>query len=170
MIRSLIKLALILVAAILVYNYFFGTNAEQQQSREIFGKMKDLVVAGANMLKTEKEKFDAGKYDRLMDQLGGAYKAVRDRAQYVDEKILTRLDELEQRKARLEKELQQIEATENTPAPAPAPKKGIKSDPKQLEQTAAKAADLQRRKEKLQREMEKLYQDSEALLKQASEK
>ena len=33
MMRSLIKLGLILVVGILVYNYFFGTPEEKQQSK-----------------------------------------------------------------------------------------------------------------------------------------
>jgi len=168
MIRSLLKLAALLIVGILVYNYFFGTNTEQAQSRMFFGKVRDVVVAGGDVLKQEKHKFDAGKYDKLMNQLGGAYKAVRERAQYVDEKVLTRLDDLERRKANLQLQLDTIQ--ENEQSAPPAPKKGVAQDPKASGQQAAKAADQQRRKEALQREMESLFRDSEQLLQQAQEK
>ncbi len=167
MIRSLIKLALLLVAAILVYNYFFGNTEEKAQSKQFFGKVRELVVAGADVLKAEKQKFDAGKYDKLMEQLGGAYKAVRQQAQHLDEKVLKRLDDLEARKAQLEQELDTIQANEK--AVLPAPKKGVKADPKATEQQAAKNADQQKRKEALQRELEQLFKDSESLLKDAQE-
>lgn len=166
MIRSLFKLGLLLVGAILVYNYFFGTSSEKENSRKIFGEMRDVVVAVGGLIKDEKAKFDAGKYDKALEQLGGAYRAIRERAEYVDQKVIKRLDELEQRKAQLEQDLNTIEQSDAAPA-APAPKKGIKIDPKTAEQTAAKAADLLRKKEKLQRQLDSLVKDSERLLQEA---
>jgi len=167
MIRSLVKLGLVLLVAILVYNYFFGTSEEKAQSQQVFGKARDLVVAGADLIKSEKHKFDAGKYDKVMDQLGGAYKTIRDRAQYVDTKVLKRLDELEQRKANLEQQLDALEESQ-TPTAAPTPsKKGLKTDPRAQEQQNMKTADQQRRREQIQREMEQLLKDSDSLLKQA---
>lgn len=167
MIRSLVKIAALVIGAILVYNYFFGTNKEQENSRKIFGQMRDVVVSVGQLVKTEKSNFDAGKYDGVLDKLGGAYRAVRDRAQYVDEKVLRRLDELEERKAQLQTELENIEKGDQaleTPS-----KKGIKKDPKAEQQKAAKAADQNRRKEQLQRELDALIRDSDALLKDAAE-
>jgi hypothetical protein len=167
MIRSLVKIGILLVVAILVYNYFFGTDTERDNSRKIFGQMRDVVVSVGQMVKTEKNNFNAGKYDGVLDKLGGAYRAVRDRAQYVDEKVLQRLDELEDRKDRLQTELDSIEKGDQIAA-EPV-KKGLKKDPKAEEKKAAKAADQTRRKAELQRELELLLRDSDALLKQAAE-
>ncbi|MEI6411203.1 MAG: hypothetical protein WCR52_17575 [Bacteroidota bacterium] len=167
MIRSLVKLGLVLLVAILVYNYFFGTNEEKAQSQQVFGKARDLVVAGADLIKSEKHKFDAGKYDKVMEQLGGAYKSIRERAQYVDTKVLRQLDELEQRKASLQSQLDSLQENE-TPTAAPTPtKKGLKANPVTQEQQNMKTADQQRRREQIQREMEQLLKDSDSLLKQA---
>lgn len=167
MIRSLFKIGILLVGAILVYNYFFGTDGEQENSRRVFGQMRDVVVSVGQLVKTEKNNFNAGKYDGVLAKLGDTYKAVRDRAQYVDEKVLKRLDELEERKQTLQKEIDSIEKGDQTMA-APV-KKGLKKDPKAEAQTAAKTADQNRRKEQLQRELESLLHDSESLLKQAAE-
>ncbi len=167
MIRSLVKLAVLVIGAILVYNYFFGTDKEQEDSRRIFGQMRGVVVSVGQLVKTEKNNFDAGKYDGVLDKLGGAYRAVRDRAQYVDEKVLRRLDDLEDRKARLQTELDNIEKGDQA-IEAPV-KKGIKKDPKAEQQKAAKAADQNRRKEQLQRELDALIRDSDTLLKDAAE-
>lgn len=168
MIRSLIKLALFLVAAILVYNYFFGDSEEKAQSREVFKKTGDALGSAWNLLKSEKEKFDAGKYDKVMEQLGGAYKALRERAQYVDEKVLRRLNELEQRKAALEAELSAIESGDSTLQAAPPPgKKGLKSSADSA--VSAKQAEQDRRKESLRRELDALIRDSDALLKEAQQ-
>jgi type II secretory pathway component PulM len=170
MIGSLIRIGLLLVAAVLVYNYFWGTDSERDSSKKIFGQMRDVVVSVGSLVKAEKNKFDAGKYDNALEKLGGAYRAIRDRAQHVDEKLLKRLDELEQRKARLEEEIDGIEqADQAAAAPAPSTKKGLKKDPKAEAQQNAKAADQARRKEQLQRELEALIRDSDSLLQQAAE-
>ncbi|MFZ4475843.1 MAG: hypothetical protein ACOYPR_11660 [Saprospiraceae bacterium] len=163
MIRSLIKLGLVLLVCILVYNYFFGTTEEKAQSQLVFGKARELVVAGADVLKGERQKFDAGKYDQVMDQLGDAYKAIRDNAKFLDTKVVQELENLEQRKQRLQEDLDEIQLQEQPVQP----KKGIKANPKTAEQTAGKAADLQRQKDQLQKEMEKLLRDSDRLIQDA---
>ncbi|MCC7245448.1 MAG: hypothetical protein IT269_07205 [Saprospiraceae bacterium] len=167
MIGTLLKWGGLLVIGILIYNFMFGSSEEKDNSRKVFGEMRTLVVSVGNLMKSERSKFDAGKYDKVLEKLGGAYRAVRERAQYVDENVLRRLDDLEKRKTALETELQSIEdADQAVVAPQPA-KKGVKKDTKAEEQKAAKAADQQRRKEELQRELEALLRDSDALLEAA---
>jgi hypothetical protein len=168
MIRSLLKLGVLLVVGILIYNYLFGTADEKAQSKEVFQKTGAAVSSAWNLLKSERQKFDAGKYDKALEQLGGAYREIRDRAEYVDEKVLRRLDDLERRKAALEGELESIEKADTTPAPAPAPaKKGVKA-PAPATQTS-KEADQQRKKENLMRELDNLMNDTDQLLKQAQQ-
>ncbi len=156
MIRSLIKLGLLLLAGILVYNYFFGTTEEKTQSKEVFKKTGDALGAAWNLLKSEKEKFDSGKYDKVLDQLGNAYKAIRDQAKNVDEKVLKRLDDLERRKSALEQELGAIESGERASSTGNG-------------DAAAKSADQQRRKESLQRQLDSLIRDTDSLLKDAQQ-
>ncbi len=160
MIRSLLKIAALLIAAILVYNYFFGTNEEQENSRKVFGQIRGVVSSVGQLVRSEKDKFDAGKYDAALDKLGGVYKAIRTQARHVDEKVIKRLGELEDRKTELEQELNEIEAGDQQAAAAPISKK---KDPK----VAAKAADQTRRKEELFRELESLVHDSDELLQEA---
>ncbi|MDX1911537.1 MAG: hypothetical protein SFV22_08640 [Saprospiraceae bacterium] len=167
MIRSLLKIAALLIAGILVYNYFFGTHEEKENSRKVFGQIRGVVESVGQLVKSEKDKFDAGKYDAALEKLGGVYKAIRTQARHVDEKVLRRLDELEGRKAELQQELDAIEAGEQ-PVETPAPK-SKKKDPKAEQEKAAKAADQNRRKEALLRELENLVRDSDALLKDAGE-
>lgn len=170
MLGTILKWGAILVLCILVYNFFLGTSEEKEQSRKIFGEMRDVVTSVGQLVKSERAKFDAGKYDAALDKLGGAYRTIRSQAEYVDEKVLKRLDELEKRKAELDRELETIQqGDEQSAAPAPAPKKGLKKDPNAEAQKAAKAADQQKRKEALQRELDDLLQDSAELLKEAQQ-
>ena len=71
--------------------------------------------------------------------------------------------ELQQEVNAIEQEDRQL----NTPAPTP--KKGVKTDPKAAQTTAAKKANQDKRKEALQRELEKLIKDSDALMHEASQ-
>lgn len=160
MISSLLKIAALLIAGILIYNYFFGSNDEQENSRKVFGQIRGIVSSVGQLVRSEKDKFDAGKYDAALDKLGGVYKAIRTQARHLDEKVIKRLDGLEDRKAELEQELNEIEAGEQQAQAAPANKK---KDPKAV----AKAADQTRRKEELFRELQSLVRDSDALLQDA---
>ena len=167
MFRSLFKLAIILVLGILIYNYFFGTNSEQEQSKQVFGQMRSVVVSVGQLMKSEKTKYDAGKYDKVLNKLGETYKAVRAKAKYLDENVLTRLDELEAKKARLKDELSQIEQGDQQVAVAE--RAGTKPSAKTQVTLANKAADQQRRKAKLQQELEQLLQESDQMLQQAEQ-
>lgn len=171
MIRSLLKLAALAIVAILVYNYFFGTSEEKENSRKVFGQMREVVVSVTGLVKAEKAKFDAGKYDAALDKLGDAYRTIRQQAQHVDEKVIKRLDDLERRKAELEQELESIDQADHQTdaAPTKTGKKTLKPDPKAEQAKTAKAADQQRRKEMLQKELEALLRDSDTLLQDAQE-
>ena len=168
MIWNLIKLGAILVLGVLVYNRFLGTDAEKESSKKVFGQMRGLVVSVRDLVKEERQKFDKGKYDKVMDQLGGAYKALRDKAEFVDKNVLQRLDDLEKRKQALQKEVDNMKS-EPEEEPTPAPTKGVKRDKKKEELQAAKAADKKAKMEQLQKEMESLLNDSEQLLKEAEQ-
>ncbi|MDO8366182.1 MAG: hypothetical protein Q7T20_05240 [Saprospiraceae bacterium] len=160
MIRFLLKIAALLIAGILVYNYFFGTNEEQENSRKVFSQIRGVVSSVGQLVSAEKDKFDAGKYDAALDKLGGVYKAIRTQARHVDEKVIKRLGELEGRKDELEQELNEIEAGDQQVAAAPKSKKKDST-------SIAKAADQLRRKEELLRELESLVRDSDTLLQDA---
>lgn len=104
--RSLLKLALILVAGVLIYNYFLGTEAEKEQSKEIFTEVKDLGKAAWGLLKSEKEKFDEGKYDEALDKIGGLISNLKKKAETIqDSDLLDRIADLEDQKAEIERKI-----------------------------------------------------------------
>lgn len=156
MIGFIIKLAIVAIVGVLAYNYFFGSAEEKAQSTKVFGQVKDVAVSVGELAKSEKEKYDTGKYDAALDKLAGAYKAAREGAADLDAGVLKRIGELEKRRQGLEKEVASIEKAEQTE------KKGESAD--------AKASEQARRKEKLRQEMERLIADSNALLKQPASK
>lgn len=133
MIKSAIKVGLILVVGILSYNFFFGTPTEKEQSKEVFSKAKDITKSGWNLLKAERQKFKDGKYDNAVDKIETGvdkmkdiYAVLRDNAKKVkDSGILDKLDELEDRR----KEIEDVLSSEN---PDSYDTKKLKSDWKDL--------------------------------------
>ena len=104
MVRTLLKIGLLLVVGLLGYNYFFGTDTEKEQSREIVGKVKDLGSDAWNLLKAERDKMREGKYDDALDKLDNLYAKLKDRARSVEDSgALERLRELDERRLELQK-------------------------------------------------------------------
>lgn len=143
MLRSLLKLAVVLVLAILVYNYFFGTSEEKAQSKEIFGEVRDLGKAAWGLLKSERQKFNDGKYEEAVDKVGGLINTMKDRAERLeDSDLINKVDELERKRKALERQLQ-----EDTPENYDASEKAA-----------------------LKREWEDLMRETEDLMKELEEK
>ena len=106
MLRTLIKLGLFLVVALLAYNYFLGTPEEKAQSRVIVGKAKDLGAEAWKLLKTERTKMKEGKYDDALNRLETLYVDLKNvAAEANDSETLQRLEELGKRRKDLESEL-----------------------------------------------------------------
>lgn len=168
MIRNLIQLGLTLLVGILVYNFFFGTDSERDQSRKIFGQMRDLASSAVELARSEREKFDHGKYDKALEQLGGVYGGLRQKAQYLDSRVLGQLDQLENRKNNLQRDLDQL-ADDEAAAPAAPAKPRAKTTPKGGETTDERAEILARRKATIQRELDKLARETEQLAKDAED-
>ena len=101
--RTLLKLALLLIVGLLAYNYFQGSPEEKEQSRVIVDKARDLGSEAWKLLRTEREKLREGKYDAALDRLESLYKDLRREAESVrDSDALRKLDELSRRRETLE--------------------------------------------------------------------
>lgn len=113
MIRGIIKIGLLLLVGILVYNYFFGNTEEKAQSKEIFSKVGELGKAGFALLKTEKEKFDQGKYDDALEKVGGLFKSMKKRAEDIqDSGAIDKLLELERQRKALEDKVSELDESD----------------------------------------------------------
>ncbi|MCF8244775.1 MAG: hypothetical protein K9J37_09895 [Saprospiraceae bacterium] len=131
MIKNALKLLAVLVIGILIYNLFLGTDEEKQGAKRIVGEMKDVGVAVKDLLKSEKEKFDKGKYDKAVDKIGGVLSSLKSKAKDFDEKYLERIDELERKRKQLKDDLNSVSDTAGTDGDTPATKT-IKQDSKEL--------------------------------------
>jgi len=105
MIKFILKIAVILTIGILVYNYFFGTADEKQNSKEVYSKVKDLTVSVVDLLKNEKDKFEKGKYDQALDQIDNAISAIKEKGKLLSANDQLKLRTIEQDKEALQREI-----------------------------------------------------------------
>lgn len=133
MIKSALKLLAVLVIGILIYNLFLGTDEEKQGAKRIVGEVKDVGVAVKDLLKSEKEKFDKGKYDKAVDKIGSILGNLKRNASDFDEKYLQRIEELERKRKQLKEELDAVSDTTGMSGET-TETKSIREDSKKLMQ------------------------------------
>ena len=108
----IIKLVLVLVVGILGYNYFFGSAEEKANAQQIVGQVKSLTASVANLLKSEKEKYDEGKYDSAIGKVKSALGAIHQKVAGMGEQgkeLLHKVESLEQQEANLETQLHELD-------------------------------------------------------------
>lgn len=139
--KTLIKVAIVLIIGVLVYNYFLGTESEKASSEKVFEQVKNVGVSIGELLKEEKQKFADGKYDDAFDKLGAIYENMKQKVSSGERDEKT-LKELESKKEKLEKEKQYIED---------------KLDRNEVDEN------LKERREHLQDELEGLFEETKVL-------
>ncbi len=112
MVRSLLKLGSLLVVCIIGYNYFFGDSAEKENARKIVGQGKEVLGSVRDLVRSEREKYDKGKYDTAIDKVGNVFDKIRSTA-HDNRDILDELEKLEAKRKKLQADLKDIETTAN---------------------------------------------------------
>ena len=113
MIRSIFKLGIFLVVALLGYNYFYGTAEEKEQSKEIVHDAaqlgKKLFSKVGTLLKSEKAKFDEGKFDEAIGNVRVALGDLKDKVVNEKPELKDELKDLETKRKELADEIAQGE-------------------------------------------------------------
>lgn len=108
MIKTLLKYGILILAGIVGYNYFLGDEAEKASSRKIVNEIKDVGKEVGGLIRSERDKFDKGKYDKVLVKLKDSYDVVKRKAKNIDEKYISKLDNLEERRNSLENRLSKV--------------------------------------------------------------
>lgn len=118
MIRKLLFWSIILITAILVYNRYWGDSSEKEKSQKVFGEAKELFHSVADVVKAEKQKVEAGRYDQAVDNIKSLFEKLRTSAD--DNKDVTnQLDVLEEKRKAIEERLEKIRAMPDDSASKP---------------------------------------------------
>ena len=134
MIRSLLKLAFVAVICIVVYNRFFGNDKEQEQSKRIFHGVGNVFTEVRDLARSEKDKFDGGKYDVALGKMQTVLERLKNHAGDVnDSKLDRQIADLERRKAQLQREIDAAPPTDSGFQKAPDRLKKYTDLAKQME-------------------------------------
>jgi cytochrome c556 len=115
MIRSLLKLALLAVVCIVIYNYFFGDASEKAQSKRIFQGVGSVFKEVKTLVRSERDKFDAGKYDAALTKMQDVIERLKNHARSTnDANLQSQVDQLEKRQIALHDKVEQSSNQENT--------------------------------------------------------
>lgn len=111
--RRIFSWIIILVFALVGYNYFFGTSEEKENAKEIVNEVKDLGKASWDLLKSEKEKAEEGKYDEAAEKFKDIFERLKGIANDENNReYINRLADLEQKRQDLEQKLQRMEGSQ----------------------------------------------------------
>ncbi|HFA50471.1 MAG TPA: hypothetical protein ENJ95_15775 [Bacteroidetes bacterium] len=144
MIRNLLKLVMVILIGVLVYNYFLGTPDEKEGAKKIFREVKDVAVGVKDLVKSEKKKFDAGKYDKAVDKIGGLLHKLKLKADKLDEKYVKRIQELEKTRKDLKDALYDYEDQDGKLKTEEDTKNMTKDLDKLLEETQSLIDDMEK--------------------------
>ena len=103
--RSTIQLLLLAIIGLISYNYFYGNAKEKAQAQRVFGEVNDVFISVKDLVLLEKEKFDAGKYDKAIHQINAVFKDVRENSQDISADLKERFAKLEEEKSHLEQQI-----------------------------------------------------------------
>ncbi|MBK7427125.1 MAG: hypothetical protein IPI60_08875 [Saprospiraceae bacterium] len=113
MFKWLIRLLIFVLIILIGYNYFFGNKEEKETSEAIVTQVKSLGKSLGGVLKSEKEKFDAGKYDEALDKVGNFITGMKKNADKLDSAQLKQLKELEAKQELMQKHLDENKDSED---------------------------------------------------------
>jgi phage terminase small subunit len=151
MIRSLLKLGLVAVVCIVIYNRFFGSDVEKDQSKRIFKGVGNVFTEVRSLVQSERGKFDAGKYDAALGKMQDVLQNLKNHASdNKDVNLQRQIAQLEQRKATLEN---QVNAT---------------AQPNKSDTGFQKAGDKVKHYTDMAKQMETLTNDLQNLVKQVA--
>lgn len=108
MIQALFKLLILLVIGILIYNYFLGTPQEKKGVEKVVRDFKEFGISVAELLKSEKEKFDKGKYDKVLDKIENTLNDLKQSLQNQDGKHNREINDLLEEKEKISRELEKL--------------------------------------------------------------
>jgi len=146
--RKIISLVVVVVALVIGYNLYFGTPEEKANAREIVDEVKNIGKASWDLLKSEKEKMEAGKYDDAADKIKGIFERLKGIARDNDDQDqLVKLDDLEQKRLEIERRLAELDRQ------------------KDVSTRSISQAPTSAQEESIKRDLRRLYEETESLMK-----
>ncbi len=100
--RKLIFTLILILAGYVGYMYFFGKGDDKAKAEIIVNETRDLGKAVGDFLRKQKDKYDDGEFDRLIDKVSSSLKKLKSDSGKKGEEVKDNLRDLQ-------KELKQID-------------------------------------------------------------
>lgn len=152
--KKLLGLIVVVACLLVGYNYFWGTPEEKESAKKIIGEFTNLSNSVKDLLVSEKDKFDEGKYDSAMSKLKEAVAMLKEKATSMGsegQQALESVNELEQRKDTLAEEL----ASLKTPASSNAGGESSDDQKSRAESLRQQILDLNKDAEQLSQRLQR---------------
>lgn len=95
--RRLIFTILLLLAGYVGYMYFFGKGEDKTNAQTIVHETKDLGKAVGEFLRNQKDKYDDGEFNKLIDKVGQSLEKLKTGSNESKEDVKTNLLELQKK-------------------------------------------------------------------------
>ena len=106
--RLLFRILILMLLALIAYNYFLGSDEEKADSQQVVESAKQLGQSLIDMVVAERERFSEGKYDEMRDNIGSSIGFLKERG---DELNISdsQLDSLDSEKVNLDSMIQRLD-------------------------------------------------------------
>ena len=92
---KLICTLLLLLAGYVAYMYFFGKGEDKSSAHAIVQETKDVAKSVGDFLKHQKDKYDDGEFDRLIEKVENSIHKLKSTSQENQDEVKNTLRELE---------------------------------------------------------------------------
>lgn len=93
--QKLIFTLILLLAGYVGYMYYFGKGDDKSNAQTIVHETKDLGKAVGDFLRNQKEKYDDGEFNQLIDKVGKSLEKLKSASNESREDVKTNLLELQ---------------------------------------------------------------------------
>lgn len=93
--RRLIFTLLLILTGYVGYMYFFGKGDDKTQAQVIVTETRDLGRAVGDFLRNQKDKYDDGEFDRLIDKVSSSLEKLKSGSGQKDEQVKDDLRKLQ---------------------------------------------------------------------------
>jgi|SRR5688572_25630605 len=95
MIKNLLFLIILILAVVVGYMYFFGKGEDRERAASVVNETKELGKSVADFIKRQKDRYDDGEFDRLLNRIARTIDKVRSKGSETTKEENQELKELE---------------------------------------------------------------------------
>lgn len=95
MIKNLLFLIILILAVVVGYMYFFGKGEDRERAASVVNETKELGKSVADFIKRQKDRYDDGEFDRLLNRIARTIDRVKSKGSETTKEENQELKELE---------------------------------------------------------------------------